>query len=145
MFGDDVPLAAPSLTINSDGSGAPGIVMRNFGDGSITIQVRGPNDELMGDFVISDGKLASPVPKTLPTSGGGGSGGANCFPGFVVSGSGDTYQVSIYLTGLSGSATEVSVRQLLISNGVTYPIPAGAGVIVTKNGGNYYMQYPTWT
>jgi hypothetical protein len=56
--------------------------------------------------------------------------GGNAFPGIVRSGSGTTYTVDIYKTGLGAGATSVSAKIIQISS--TDSVPAGTGVIVVQ-------------
>jgi hypothetical protein len=61
----------------------------------------------------------------------------------VVSGSGDTYQVTVYPNGLSGATETVEVTQLQIDAAET--IPAGTWAMVTQLAdGAYTMQVPVW-
>ncbi len=80
-----------------------------------------------------------------PTAGSGSASAATtplAFPGVIVSGTGATYQANIYLNGLSGAATTVTVTQLQISSSET--IPVGTSCLVVKSGSNYYAQIPVW-
>jgi hypothetical protein len=71
---------------------------------------------------------------------------AGGYPGKVMSGTGDTYQVQIYPTGLSGPSQTVSVKQLSIAEAAE--IKAGTWTFVTKTTLDkkdfFYMQVPVW-
>ena len=67
--------------------------------------------------------------------------GANCYPGIVTGGSGNTYTMTIYTSGLGGSGTSVTVTQLQITSGT---IPTGTWALVAYVNGAYYMQVPIW-
>ena len=71
--------------------------------------------------------------------------GSSTFPGVVTGGSGDTYTMTIYKTGLTGPTTSVSVKQLQINND---SIPNGTWALVSLNntpdGPQYTMQVPVW-
>ena len=64
------------------------------------------------------------------------------FPGKVLSGTGDTYQVAIYRGGLSRDPTTVTVKQLQIDSAETIPVNTWATVFLLK--GVYHMQVPVW-
>lgn len=80
------------------------------------------------------GGAQSPVPR--PQSGGGG------FPGKVVSGTGDTYEVDVYADGLASPPVRRTVTQLQIAPDET--IPAGTWALVAQSGGGFVMQVPVW-
>jgi hypothetical protein len=111
------------LTVITDTQPAITINGRDGVDGADGISI---NDETLREII---GRL-----------GGGGGGG---IPGEVVSGSGDTYTVTIYPNGLLGTTENVTVTQLQIDAGET--IPAGTWAIVTQMGdGEYAMVVPVW-
>lgn len=67
---------------------------------------------------------------------------ASSMPGFVVSGSGDSYLCTVYPNGTGNPGIDVLVTQLFIDSSET--IPSGTPAIVTKNGGQYTMQVPVF-
>jgi len=69
-------------------------------------------------------------------------GGTSTYPGVVTGGSGGTYNVNIYKSGLNNPPTAVSVKQLQIAND---NIPSGTWALVSKGpAGEYTMQVPVW-
>lgn len=71
---------------------------------------------------------------------GGGGGGIPCA---IVSGSGDTYQVSLYEDGVAGGVTQtVEAIQLQIDEAET--IPAGTWTFASLVNEIYYIQVPVW-
>ncbi len=65
------------------------------------------------------------------------------FPGKVLSGTGTSYEVEIYPSGLSGDTETVTVTQLQIDASET--IPADTWAMVSQQAdGTYTMQVPVW-
>jgi hypothetical protein len=68
------------------------------------------------------------------------------FPGLVISGSGNTYQVQIWIHGMSNPPKTVTATQLQINDDV---VPPGTSVLVSyvytsKGEDEYTMQVPVW-
>jgi hypothetical protein len=71
----------------------------------------------------------------------------SAYPGKIISGSGQTYQVQIFKKGLDGSATTVSAKQLQIDPADQIPAESWALVLEgSKSDGSveYYIQVPIW-
>lgn len=64
----------------------------------------------------------------------------NTYPGRVVAGSGDTYEVAVYTRGFSHAHTRLQVLQLQDAPGE--PIPEGTWALVWEAGGRWYMRVP---
>jgi hypothetical protein len=146
--------SAPALTLNMNPDATGPAIQINPGDGGPTITIGPDNIDLGGGFLLGQGlnlqflgtQALGGGTNTNPGPGGGGGGqqpsASSAMPGQIQSGTGTTYTVTIYPSGLSGSTQNVTVTQLQIDN--TQAIPAGTWVLVTQNGGNYYMQSPVW-
>ena len=120
----------------------------NYTLGDPVFSFTGKGGEDLGTWAPS----IDPINEIVQTGSGAGGGGGGVFtpsnqgksyPGFVTGGSGDTYQVDIYKSGYpSGAATNVTVKQLQISNDT---IPPGTAAIVVQGPNNeYYMQVPVF-
>ncbi len=98
------------------------------------------------DYVLRD--AAIPPPDMYLKS----PGGANAFPGFVISGSGSSYSVRMYRHGLDADSETVSATQLQITS--SEQLPAETAVIVVEitsipeenqeSQKFYYIQAPVW-
>lgn len=69
------------------------------------------------------------------------------YPGEVISGGGDSYQVKIYKKGLSGKSTTIPAKQLQIASGDDIPAGVKCMVVMLKNSKGeqqYYIQVPVW-
>ena len=175
IFTSDVPVQIDSpVTITAGpNSNSPPLTLRNFGNSEQIINIErsalqpnfpnfpGFDPADIGDYIFTviwpDGTAEGfpgrepnePQPPQRgrgeqPTQGGGGGGG---LPGQVTSGSGSTYQVTVYRQGLAGPGESVSVRQLSIASDES--IDAGTWVIVVQTTADdgtvsYYMQHPVW-
>lgn len=163
IFNADVPFTTDQPITITNKTPQPGLTIKQNGpyDGSIKI-TRYPDGPInlpglppflppgLGDYTITiifpDG-----TPLTFPPGGpqdkGNGNpppskGGGGGFPGKILSGTGDTYQVEVYEDGVSGEATTRSVTQLSIS--ASEKIEANTWVFVGKTGDDYFMQHPVW-
>lgn len=162
MFTSDVPVSIDSPVIITSTNGAPPLTLRNFGtgDGAIQIIKQGPPQVVLPEIppldfsgvgeenvtnVYDDGETetfggeeGARGTGTNPNSGGGGGG----FPGKVLSGSGSSYQVAVYESGLSSEPTTRTVTQLSIAEGEV--VPADTWALVGQSGEAYFMQVPVW-
>lgn len=139
-----------SLTINQGDIGETTITINNNptpgGPGDTTVINNTYITNIYGDggiegFPDPPPGPEAPQPGTGQPAGGGGGGGGG-FPGVVVSGSGDTYQVAVRLTSLTSTPVTKTVKQLSIDASET--IPAGTAVVVNLVGADYFMQVPVW-
>lgn len=129
-------LASSSVNFNVPGFD-PADFLSNIGDFIVTIQY--------GDGTIETHPNQDPQePQVLPRKGTGErrAGGAGGIPGKVVSGSGDTYVMTLYPNGLSGDTETATVKQLQIASGSS--IPADTWAVVSVSGDEYVMQVPVW-
>lgn len=144
--------AAP-ITINHGGTGDETIVINREVPANPPVPgFPDPDDIGSGDqyvtIVYADGtieKFDDPPPEPEKPQRGEGeedSGGGGGFPGEVVSGSGDTYQVDVYEGGLDAAPVTRTVTQLEIHP--DEQIPAGTWALVGKLGDEYFMQVPVW-
>lgn len=123
----------------------PGIAPIQFGDytgGSPVFSFTGSNGQPQGtvSYDPNTGQFnhTSPSGTTTPMGGGGSGSGSNTsiFKGVIESGSEETYSVTIYPNGLSGSTSTVSVTQI----NPIFDLPAGTPVLVIKGAdGSYFM------
>lgn len=155
-----VTLDGPVTINNTTGGSSLTINQGSVGDTAIEINNNPADIDLgdVGDVVIEDNSTTiidggggveffddPPDEPEEPQEGegesqGGGGGGT---PGKVISGSGQTYQVTLYPSGPAGAAGQtVSVTQLDIASDAA--IPEDTWTIVTQSGGSYYMQVPVW-
>jgi hypothetical protein len=123
----------------------PFFTLSNFAPGDILFNVNGAGGRHYGDVILGDDGLGLlPEGETqlvgIGTTVQGGSGG---IPGAIVSGSGDTYQVTLYENGITEDATKtVEVKQLQITGD---DLDAGTEVVVyLGSDGVYFMQHPVW-
>mgnify|MGYP000909049653 CR=1 FL=1 len=164
IFNSEEPIVFDQpITINNN-TGEPAITINNGGNGP-TIEINNnptppiqfpdyppitipdfpeipPTIIYNNDGTIVDGD-GEPVDQGGTVSGGGGGG----FPGLVVSGSGDLYEVDVYERGTGEPPTRRFVRIMQIDEDAT--IPAGTGLLVARvtNGSNvfeYYSQVAVW-
>jgi hypothetical protein len=159
VFQSDEPFTVDGQLIVNNNTPDAGIVINNTGDTNTAITINnyptdgGPDAPLdPGDTFITniyiDGTIEgfpNPPPQPEPTQPGTGEtvvAGGGGFPGRVISGSGSTYQVAVYESGLSGAPTTRTVTQLQIAEGEA--VPAGTWAIVGKVGASYFMQVPVW-
>lgn len=111
----------PPITINQPLTIPPGPAI---------VLNRGPNQQLT---IGPDGIQQNGQP--IQAAGG--------IPGTIVSGTGDTYLVSIPNSGVVGGTKNVTVKQLQIDPDAT--IPVGTSVVVfIGTGGTYFMAVPVW-
>jgi hypothetical protein len=141
---------APGLTINQHGDTDQGMVINRFPEPPTQFPDIPPFDfpdgvgtqiviVINGDGTISTGSGPPGTTintTTIETGGGGG------FPGVVVSGSGDTYEVDVYESGLNESPTRRTVTQLQIAEDAE--IPAGTWAMIGSAGESMFMQVPVW-
>jgi hypothetical protein len=127
-----------AITINSNPipSIEPGNIVTTITNSSVT-NIYG--DGTTEHFDDPPNQPALPTPGDGDPVGGGGGGG---FPGRVVSGSGNTYQVDVYQTSLAASPVLRTVTQLDILAGES--IAPGTWVVVGTLGAGFFMQSPVW-
>jgi hypothetical protein len=157
ILNNDEPLQIDGpVTINNNTSG-PGITINNGGPGNTGgIQINRqpdpginfpdlppvpPTTAPVVTIIYNGGNVTSgPDPNGQQPVGGGGGGG--CFPGKILSGSGDTYSVAVYESGLAGEPKTRVVKQLQIDPAET--IQENTWVMVGKVGNSFFMMVPVW-
>lgn len=124
----DNPLT-PRLTVPNYTAGQP--IMNIPGHGALSVQAGSLT------FTTPSGQQSSGQQQKQQQQQG------STFPGKIVSGSGSSYTVAAYLTGLTNAPTNVTATQLQIDPAAT--IPTDSWVLLGRSSnGAYFMQFPTW-
>lgn len=165
MFQNDIPLEhnAP-ITIRYDGTDAPLNLDRGFSDGAVinftggsgdtpagirfdggSMVIYGPN--LTFEGVPEEEEEEEEAAPTTPTEEEDETPSASTYPGQVAGGTGTEYTVSLYLSGTSAGATEVTATALGVAE--TETVGAGTWVMVSAVPGeddevSYYFTPVVW-
>lgn len=139
IFQDKNPTSSGPLTITNNTPAGAGLTIQNLGGSGDVMTFSNGKDPPTTFTLGKDGGLVVASPSFTTPSGGGGGGGV---PAQILSGTGASYQATVFPTGLAGLTQVVAVRQLQIDAAET--IPPGTWTFANLVGVNYYIQVPVW-
>lgn len=122
------------IIIQRGASGETPLQFRGFSEGEPVIEIdRGDRDPI--EITIGEEGFELPLEEDEIEDEQTGDGG-NVFPGEVVSGSGETYQVEI----IDGDTVEATCLGISDED----EVPAGTSVMLTAHNDTYYFTVPLW-